>query len=947
MKRRFGLFSGWDASAPVGASPAAADSGRFRWLPSGARSVAGQMFVLQLIILLLFGVAAGTVLVVQARQAGVNEARQRTFAAAAGFAHAPGTLAAMESPDPSTLLQPRAEQVRKETGIDYLVAFNPAGIRWTHPNAHLIGRHVIGNYTQPLHGHPRTYTLNTPIGVAVESTVPVLGDHSKVVGLVTAGITVRNIHHQVIRQLPLLLAAGGGALLLATAGIALVNRRLRRQTRGLEPAELRRMYDHHDAVLHAAREGVLIVAADGTLLLSNDEARRLLGLPEDAEGRQLTDLGLAPSLATLLSSTRPVTDEVCEAGDRLLAVSVRPTAPHGCRPSSIVTLRDTTELRAVAGRAAVAQRRLRLLYDAMSSIGTTLDVERTAEELTRFTVPRFADYACVDLLDSVLRGGEPEGTMMRRTALSGIDSDHPLYPVGTLVDFASQTPQAIGLGTGTPVLEPDLRNDGGWEQNDPDNADRILAHGIRSMLVVPVRARGVLMGVASFWRTARTEPFEEEDQAVAEELVARAAVAIDNARRYTREHTTAVTLQRSLLPRGVPDQSALEVAYRYLPAQAGVGGDWFDVIPLPGARVALVVGDVVGHGLHAAATMGRLRTAVTNFSALDLSPDELLVHLDELVSRIDSDERGDAQGAGEFEGLLRDGRVARDGIANVTGASCLYALYDPVAGRVTIARAGHPGPALILPDGTATYPDVPVSPPLGLGDGMPVETLELELPEGSYLVLYTDGLLEDRQRDIGAGLDLLRDTLADSAGHGPEALCAAVLDAVLPARPIDDVALLVARTRLLGPEHVAEWEVPRDPAAVGPVRAECAATLEAWGLGDVGYTAELILSELITNAVRYGSPPIRVRLLHDRGLICEVADGSSTAPHPRRAAATDEGGRGLFLVAQLASRWGTRYTARGKVIWAELSPQEDTPEPAAGTEAVDSTDDILDQWESI
>ncbi|MFJ3646421.1 SpoIIE family protein phosphatase [Streptomyces murinus] len=947
MKRRFGLFSGWDASAPVGASPAAADSGRFRWLPSGARSVAGQMFVLQLIILLLFGVAAGTVLVVQARQAGVNEARQRTFAAAAGFAHAPGTLAAMESPDPSTLLQPRAEQVRKETGIDYLVAFNPAGIRWTHPNAHLIGRHVIGNYTQPLHGHPRTYTLNTPIGVAVESTVPVLGDHSKVVGLVTAGITVRNIHHQVIRQLPLLLAAGGGALLLATAGIALVNRRLRRQTRGLEPAELRRMYDHHDAVLHAAREGVLIVAADGTLLLSNDEARRLLGLPEDAEGRQLTDLGLAPSLATLLSSTRPVTDEVCEAGDRLLAVSVRPTAPHGCRPSSIVTLRDTTELRAVAGRAAVAQRRLRLLYDAMSSIGTTLDVERTAEELTRFTVPRFADYACVDLLDSVLRGGEPEGTMMRRTALSGIDSDHPLYPVGTLVDFASQTPQAIGLGTGTPVLEPDLRNDGGWEQNDPDNADRILAHGIRSMLVVPVRARGVLMGVASFWRTARTEPFEEEDQAVAEELVARAAVAIDNARRYTREHTTAVTLQRSLLPRGVPDQSALEVAYRYLPAQAGVGGDWFDVIPLPGARVALVVGDVVGHGLHAAATMGRLRTAVTNFSALDLSPDELLVHLDELVSRIDSDERGDAQGAGEFEGLLRDGRVARDGIANVTGASCLYALYDPVAGRVTIARAGHPGPALVLPDGTATYPDVPVSPPLGLGDGMPVETLELELPEGSYLVLYTDGLLEDRQRDIGAGLDLLRDTLADSAGHGPEALCTAVLDAVLPARPIDDVALLVARTRLLGPEHVAEWEVPRDPAAVGPVRAECAATLEAWGLGDVGYTAELILSELITNAVRYGSPPIRVRLLHDRGLICEVADGSSTAPHPRRAAATDEGGRGLFLVAQLASRWGTRYTARGKVIWAELSPQEDTPEPAAGTEAADSTDDILDQWESI
>ena len=941
MKRRFGLFQGWGASAPAGASLATADSGRLRRLLPGVRTVAGQMFILQLVILLLFGAVAGTALVLQARQSGLTEARRRTLAASVSFANAPGTLDAMRSPDPTAVLQPRAEKIRKEAGVAYVVAFSPAGIRWTHPDPHLIGKHVVGSFAQPLRGHPYTFTSPTPVGVAVDSTSPVMDAHHKVVGLVSVGITVRSIEAQVTRQLPLLLGSGVGALLLATAGVALVNRRLRRQTRGLEPAELRQMYDHHDAVLHAAREGVLIVAADGRLLLANDEALRLLHLPDDAEGRQITDLGIAPSLTALLVAGRPATDEVCEAGDRLLAVSVRPTAPHAGPPSSVVTLRDTTELRAVAGRAAVAQRRLRLLYDAMTRVGTTLDVERTAEELTRFTVPRFADYACVDLLDSVLRGGEPEGTTMRRTALTGADADHPLYPVGTLIDFDPQTPQAIGLGTGAPVLEPDLRHGTGWRQYDPDNARRILAHGIRSMLVVPVRARGVLMGVASFWRSAHAEPFEDEDTAVAEELVARAAVAIDNARRYTREHTTAVTLQRSLLPRGVPDQSALDVAYRYLPAQAGVGGDWFDVIPLPGARVALVVGDVVGHGLHAAATMGRLRTAVHNFSALDLSPDELLVHLDELVSRIDSDEQGDGD-AGTGNGA-RDGR---DGITDVTGATCLYALYDPVAGRATIARAGHPGPALLLPDGTATFPDVPVSPPLGLGDGMPVETLELELPEGSQLVLYTDGLLEDRTRDIDTGLELLRGTLADSAGRGPEATCTALLDAVLPARTIDDVALLVARTRLLGPEHVAEWDVPRDPAAVAPVRAACAATLEAWGLGDVGYTAELILSELITNAVRYGSPPIKVRLLHDRGLICEVADGSSTAPHPRRAAATDEGGRGLFLVAQLATRWGTRYTARGKVIWAELSPQEDGAAPAGGPDE-DAMDDILDQWESI
>ncbi|SOD81119.1 SpoIIE family protein phosphatase/ATP-binding protein [Streptomyces sp. Ag109_G2-15] len=896
MKRRFGLFE---------------------------RSVAGQVLVLQLVILLLFGAAAVTALVLQAQQASLAEARERSLAGAETFANAPGTLDAMRSAHPSALLQPRAEAARKGSGVDYIVAFSPAGYRWTHPDPRLIGKHVTGTYGEALAGHPHTSTFETPVGQAVDSTVPVLDSRGKVVGLVAVGITVRSVHARVAQHLPLMFGAAGGALLLATAGSALVSHRLRRQTRGLEPAELRRMYDHHDAVLHAAREGVLIVDEDGWLVLVNDEARRLLGLPEDVRGRRVTDLGLEPGLAALLADGRQATDEVREAGERMLAVSVRPTAPYGGPPGSVVTLRDTTELRAVTGKAAVAERRLRLLYDAMTGIGTTLDVERTAEELTRFTVPRFSDYASVDLVDSILRGGhEPEGTMMRRTALTGIHENHPLYPVGKLIDFGSATPQAIGFGTGEPVLEAHLPDLTGWQEQDPVNARLILEHGIHSMMVIPLRARGILMGVASFWRSERPEPFEEQDVAVAEELVARAALAIDNARRYTREHTTAVTLQRSLLPRGVPEQSALDVAYRYLPAQAGVGGDWFDVIPLPGARVALVVGDVVGHGLHAAATMGRLRTAVHNFSALDQSPDELLAHLDELVSRIDSDETGDQNGG-----------------SAITGATCLYALYDPVAGRVTVARAGHPGPALVLPDGTAAYPDVPVSPPLGLGFGMPVEARELALPEGSRLVLYTDGLVEDRDRDLDTGLEQLRATLAGRPGRTPEETCADILGAVLPARPSDDVALLVARTRLLDRDRIADWEVRADPAAVAPVRAACARTLDGWGLTDIGYTTELILSELITNAIRYGSPPIRVRLLYDRSLVCEVSDGSSTAPHLRRAAVTDEGGRGLFLVARLAARWGTRYTARGKVIWAEQSLRADRHEPTQ------TADDLLDQWD--
>ncbi|GAA3207498.1 hypothetical protein GCM10020256_03170 [Streptomyces thermocoprophilus] len=392
-------------------------------------------------------------------------------------------------------------------------------------------------------------------------------------------------------------------------------------------------------------------------------------------------------------------------------------------------------------------------------------------------------------------------------------------------------------------------------------------------------------------------PFDADEVALAEELVARAAVSIDNARRFTREHGMAVTLQRSLLPRSLPAQDALDIAYRYLPAQAGVGGDWFDVLPLSGARVALVVGDVVGHGLHAAATMGRLRTAVHNFSTLDPAPDELLALLDEMVGRIDQDERADGT-AGP-----------------VTGATCLYAVYDPVSRRCTVARAGHPPPAVVAPDGTVEFPDVASGPPLGVG-GLPFETAELELAEGSRLVLYTDGLVEDRERDIDAGLELLREALA-AAGPSPEETCRAALDALLPPRPGDDIALLVARTRALDADRVVEREVPMDPAAVREVRALVAEQLGRWGLEELAFTTELLLSELVTNAIRYGSAPVRVRLLLDRTLICEVADGSSTSPHLRYAALSDEGGRGLFLVAQLAERWGTRYTPTGKVIWAE------------------------------
>nr|WP_179235310.1 SpoIIE family protein phosphatase [Streptomyces sp. CS113] len=862
------------------------------------RSVAGQVFVMNVVIVLLLVVAAAVALVLQVRHDSTVEARNRSASVAETFANSPGILQALRDPDPTAVLQPRAEAVRKATDVDFVVVTNAEGIRYTHPKPDRIGKKFVGNIAPALAGRTVTEEIEGTIGPLVQAIVPIEDPDGRVVGLVSAGITTENVGGVADRQLPLVLSAAAVGLALATAGTALVSRRLLRQTHGLGPHEMTRMYEHHDAVLHSVREGVLIVGGEGRLLLANDEARRLLALPPDAEGRHVSALGLPSDLAELLASSQAATDEVHLVKDRLLAINQRPTDVRGGPAGSVATLRDSTELRALSGRAETARERLDILYAAGVGIGTSLDVTRTAQELGELAVPRFADYVTVDLFDTVLAGGQPGGvTPLRRTALSGITEDVPLYPVGRQIRYVETSPQGRTLHSGRAVLEPRLGEAPGWQAQDYERSAQVVEYGIHSLITVPLRAGTLVLGVVSFWRSVKPEPFDEDELALGEELVARAAVSIDNARRYTREHSMAVTLQRSLLPRRLPEQNALDVAYRYLPAQAGVGGDWFDVLPLSGSRVALVVGDVVGHGLHAAATMGRLRTAVHNFTALDLPPDELLGLLDELVGRIDQDEAAD------------------DSTAPVTGATCLYAIYDPVAGSCVIARAGHPPPALIRPDGTVEFPEVPAGPPLGLG-GLPFETTELRLAEGSRLVLYTDGLVEDRAHDIDVGLEQLRRAL-ETAGETPEETCRTVLDARLPDRPGDDIALLVARTRVLGPDQVAEWDVPNDPAAVAEIRSQVTRRLDEWGLDELAFTTELILSELVTNAIRYGGETVHVRVVRDRSLICEVFDSSSTSPHLRYAAMTDEGGRGLFLVAQLAERWGTRYTPAGKVIWAE------------------------------
>ncbi|MGH3323771.1 MAG: SpoIIE family protein phosphatase, partial [Streptomyces sp.] len=555
-----------------------------------------------------------------------------------------------------------------------------------------------------------------------------------------------------------------------------------------------------------------------------------------------------------------------------------------------------------------ARQRLQLLNEAGARVGTTLDIARTAQQLADVAVPQLADFAGVDLMTFLQDGDKlapdplPGAVTMRRTGLQSVTRGESadLVEVGDVTAYPPLSPAVECLAGGrAAIYETSDRFVEQWASGDRTRADRLRARGIRSVVVAPLCARGVTLGAAIFLRRSHREPFGHEDVLLAEELAARGAVCIDNARLYNRERDTAETLQRDLLPQQLPEQSAVEVASRYLPAEgkAGVGGDWFDVIPLSGARVALAVGDVVGHGLQASAAMGRFRTAVRALAEMGLPPDELLSHLDDMVTRL-SEEAGTRSAA-------------------YTGGKCLYAVYDPVSRRCTAARAGNFMPAVVTPAGTVDFLELPAGLPLGVG-GLPYEARETELPEGSVLALFTKGLVVTRDRYVDEGLGLLRRVLAEPA-LSLEALCDHVLAAMLPDHPQDDAALLLARTRALNPDQVATWDVPADPAGVSRIRSDAAGQLARWGLQETSFTAELVVSELVTNAIRYGLPPIRLRLIYDRELICEVTDAGIAAPHLRPARLMDEGGRGLLLVAQLSRRWGTRFGPEGKTIWAEQS----------------------------
>ncbi|MFJ6213798.1 SpoIIE family protein phosphatase [Streptomyces sp. NPDC092296] len=643
-------------------------------------------------------------------------------------------------------------------------------------------------------------------------------------------------------------------------------------------------------------------------LLGADAAATLL--PQDAAAVEAQLRKVAETGVPVVDWVHPARRLDAPQAERIISLSaLRLEDSAGHFTGVAATFTDVTEQQQ-------ARRRLALVSAASKRLEGLLDVADCAQALTDVLVPDFADLAAVDLTEAVLVGEEPgrfaNGAPLRRMAAASRDAWPPeLDTAGASLRAGGVAPHYMRRGAA--VLVTDMAVVREALGTDPVLYRQVVPEEATSMLVIPLNARGLVLGGLALWRTGDRVPFDQEDALLAEEIGSRAALAVDNARRYTREHRTAEALQRSLLPRSVVEVSAAETVGLYVPAAttAGIGGSWFDVIPLSSARVALVVGDVVGHGLEATAATGRLRTAVQTLSDLDMTPEELLSHLDDLVTRL---------AAADELGRNRGGGAAGDGGRGdgVYGSTCLYAVYDPVNGHCSMASAGHPPPVIAAPGTTAAVLGLKPGPALGLG-GEPFEQLEVDLAPGSVLALFTDKLLSDPAESPQERLDRLREQVEAAVlpQASPAEVGRDVLDDLLPEPPAHDLALLVSRVRALPERSIASWEFPADPEAVARARDLVTEQLGRWRLEELAFTTELIASELVTNAIRYAGAPVGLRLIRDKVLVCEVSDPSQTQPRLRRARLTDEGGRGLFLIAQLAHRWGSRYTRFGKTIWTE------------------------------
>ncbi|MFF3563509.1 SpoIIE family protein phosphatase [Streptomyces sp. NPDC002574] len=676
-----------------------------------------------------------------------------------------------------------------------------------------------------------------------------------------------------------------------------------------------------DPLFDSSPLGVAIFDTDLRYIRVNDALTRMNGVPrEQTLGRRVEEVvhkDAAEELATLqrhvLATGRAVIDVVVPGpASGWRSVSYHRLEDGAGRVLGIsCTVMDVTERQHSAAKIERARRRLALLNDVGSRLADLLDVRRIAEQLAQTVVPRFSDYSGVILHANVPDGGELPGapygdtTEMRQLGIGAI-KEGPLVErmlgLGKVIQVDRASIFGAVLHTGRPALVQsprELRETITTYPGDP-KVQAAVDLGIHSLIVAPLLARGIVLGLLVVSRAGGREPFDAEDLALAMELADRSAAALDNARLYIREREGALMLQRSLLPQSVPEPPGVELAFRYVPGSSGAaaGGDWFDVIPLAGGRVALVVGDVIGHGLRAAATMGRLRTAVRTLAAMEMAPEELLRRVDDL---------GDDLAGDTAEGWT---------------ATCVYAVYDPSTRRLTVARAGHPPPVLVVP-GTdraddVRLMDIPAGVPLGVG-GVEFESVELDVPDRGVLVLYTDGLIEARDEDIDVGLERLRAVLARRPPHSLETTCDDLLATLAHGREPDDVALLVARLGGLPEGSTAAWTFAAEPSAVRRARGLVRDTLARWELRELTDVTVLLVSELVTNSLRYAHGPIGVRIVRGTSLLVEVSDPLPDPPRERSAGAEDEGGRGLQLVARASRRWGTRHGPLGKTVWFELT----------------------------
>src|SRR5579859_74998 len=690
------------------------------------------------------------------------------------------------------------------------------------------------------------------------------------------------------------------------------------------------------ALSESVRTLILGIDYDGRIVQYDRNAPRILARePDELLGAQLSDLtvrsaagnshaaravdgvaavgGLLEAIRSDREGSAMLTIETRDSHPAEAVVTVHPMRAVGTSLAALAVLRIPVPRAERFVDPAVMRKQM--LDDTFTRIGDTLDIDHLARELIDALVPHFCNAADLLLLESLMGNDElpsdgPEGKLpLRRIALSHDRKDQAweaAFPTGEILRYPANTPYYNCMDTAKPVLETTITESQAskiakaWRRKP---VGKLLSNA--SMLMLPLVARGTMLGFFACTRQEGFRRFDAYDMDIGMDFASRASVFIDNARRYSREHATALTLQRSMLPTGLSAPSSVEVRHRYLPGSKliEVGGDWYESIALPGGRVALVVGDVAGHGVRAAVTMGRLRTAIHTLAMLELPPAESLQQLDDLMQEL-----------GEQEPHF---------------ATCVYAIYDTVEGTCELASAGHLPPLLVRPDGTSEFLDVSPAPPLGIG-ASPIASRILRIDDGSLLVMYTDGLVEKRTEDIDQGLAGLKKIFGPGSPDEPlEDLCRRTLAGVYDDHQRDDIAILIARLRRIGADRHVSWNLAPKLTAARRARTLIRRPLKQWGLSELTPLAELVVSELVTNAVRYAQSKISLRLVLEGGLFCEVVDDSAALPRLRQAGDHDERGRGLQVVSQLSQRWGTRRTGAGKVVWCELAvPSARAAQPA-------------------